>query len=149
MCVCVCVCVCVCSFSIPSPCIYSREPRVRSCQSSANHHWEPMRRCHVYGLRRWGPWAGRRPGWSAGLPVAPTIPNLLWWVVLGCLVWSTLVLACLEWIWCGSWATLGPIESDIFCDFMSGQSVLATCILAQKHNLHFLRGKVWFRDFIG
>ena len=39
--------------------------------------------------------------------------------------------------------------SDIFCDFMSGQSVLATCILAQKHNLHFLEGEVWFRDFIG
>jgi len=27
--------------------------------------------------------------------------------------------------------------------------VLATCILAQKHNLHFLEGEVWFRDFIG
>ena len=40
-------------------------------------------------------------------------------------------------------------RSDIFRDFMSGQSVLATCILAQKHNLHFLKGEVWFRDFIG
>ena len=39
-------------------------------------------------------------------------------------------------------------RSDIFCDLMSGQSVLATCILAQKHNLHVLEGKVWFRDFI-
>ena len=39
--------------------------------------------------------------------------------------------------------------SDIFCDFMSGQSVLATCILAQKYNLHFLEAEVWFRDFIG
>ena len=39
--------------------------------------------------------------------------------------------------------------SDIFCDFMSGQNVLAICILAQKHNLHFLEGKVWFKDFIG
>ena len=38
-------------------------------------------------------------------------------------------------------------RSDIFCDLMSGQSVLATCILAQKHNLHFLEGKVWFRDY--
>jgi hypothetical protein len=28
--------------------------------------------------------------------------------------------------------------SDNFCDFMSGQSVLATCILAQKLILHFL-----------
>ena len=41
-------------------------------------------------------------------------------------------------------------NSDMFCDFLLGQSVLATCILAQKHNLHFLEGeKVWFRDFIG
>ena len=39
--------------------------------------------------------------------------------------------------------------SDIFCDFLLGQSVLATCILAQKHNLHILKGKVLFRDFIG
>ena len=28
--------------------------------------------------------------------------------------------------------------SNNFCDFMSGQSVLATCILAQKYNMHFL-----------
>ena len=38
--------------------------------------------------------------------------------------------------------------SDIFCVFLLGQSVLATCILAQKHNLHILEGKVLFRDFI-
>ena len=38
--------------------------------------------------------------------------------------------------------------SDIFCNFMSGQSVLATYILAQKHNLHILEGKVLFREFI-
>ena len=38
--------------------------------------------------------------------------------------------------------------SDIFCVFLLGQSVLATYILAQKHNLHILEGKVWFRDFI-
>ena len=40
-------------------------------------------------------------------------------------------------------------RSDIFCDFMSCQNVLATCILAPKYNLHFLKGKVWSRDFIG
>ena len=39
--------------------------------------------------------------------------------------------------------------SDNFYDFMSGQSVLPTSILAQKHILHFLEGEVWFRDFIG
>ena len=38
--------------------------------------------------------------------------------------------------------------SDILCIFLLGQSVLATCILAQKHNLHILEGIVWFRDFI-
>ena len=38
--------------------------------------------------------------------------------------------------------------SDIFCVFLLGQSVLATCILAQKHNLHILEGKVLFMDFI-
>ena len=41
------------------------------------------------------------------------------------------------------------LRSDIFCDFISGQSVLATCILAQKHILYVLEGEVSFRDFIG
>ena len=40
-------------------------------------------------------------------------------------------------------------RSDIFYDFMSGQSVLATCILAQKHILHFLEDEVSFRDLFG
>ena len=39
-------------------------------------------------------------------------------------------------------------RSDNFYDFMSGQSVLATCILAQKHILYFLEGEVWFRDLL-
>ena len=38
--------------------------------------------------------------------------------------------------------------SYIFYVFLLGQSVLATCILAQKHNLHILEGKVWIRDFV-
>ena len=38
--------------------------------------------------------------------------------------------------------------SDIFYDFLLGQSVLVTCILAQKHNLHILKGKVWFRTLL-
>ena len=74
-----------------------------------------------------------RPGWSAGLPVAPTAPIFFQQAVLGLLVWSMLVLACLD---------LSKLGFDNFCDFMSGQSVLVTCILAQKHNLHFLEGKV-------
>ena len=40
------------------------------------------------------------------------------------------------------------LRSDIFCDFISGQSVLATCIF-QKHVLHILEGKVWFRNLFG
>ena len=38
------------------------------------------------------------------------------------------------------------LRSDIFCDILSGQSVLVTCILAQKHILHICKGEVWFRD---
>ena len=37
---------------------------------------------------------------------------------------------------------------DISCVFLLGQSMLVTCILAEKHNLHILKDKVWFRDFI-
>ena len=32
--------------------------------------------------------------------------------------------------------------SDIFCGFVISQSVLVACILASKHNLHILKGKV-------
>ena len=37
---------------------------------------------------------------------------------------------------------------DIFCDFMSSQSVLATCILAQKHILHILEVKCGLRIYL-
>ena len=95
-------------------------------------------------LRRWGP--------RAGLPVAPTAPassSGLSWASLSGPCWSWSVLACLSWV-------LEPLLvhmslnlcSDNFYDFMLGQSVLATCILAQKHNLHFLKGKVWFRNLL-
>ena len=40
-------------------------------------------------------------------------------------------------------------SSDILCDFMSGESVLVTFILAQKHILHILEGEVWFRRLFG
>ena len=53
-----------------------------------------------------------RPGWSAGLPGAPTVPNFLWWAVLACLVLILRVLAYLEWSKLGSWATLGLFEPD-------------------------------------
>ena len=41
------------------------------------------------------------------------------------------------------------LHSDIFYDFLSGQSMLATYILAQKHILHFSKGEVWFRGLFG
>ena len=79
----------------------------------------------------------------------PASSSRLSWASLSGPLWSWPILACLNLVlasllvhlslnWC----------SDNFCDFMSGQRLLVTCILAQKHNLHFLKGKVWFRDFI-
>ena len=94
-----------------------------------------------------------RPGRSVGLPVGPTAPSSS-----GRLSWASSCLnagACLVLTAFGLVLGLHLVHlslnrrSDIFCDFMLGQSVLATCILAQKHNLHFLEGEVWFRDFNG
>ena len=74
---------------------------------------------------------------SGGLVWGSSYPNAEVWLVLN---WFGLVLG------------LHLVElslnlrSDIFFDFLSGQSVLATCILAQKHVLHISKGKVWFRN---
>ena len=94
-----------------------------------------------------------RPGRSVGLPEAPTAPtssNGLSWASYCLNAGACLVLT-------GFGLVLGlhlvhlslNRRSDIFYDFMSGKSVLATCKLARKHNLHFIKGEVWFRDFIG
>ena len=53
-----------------------------------------------------------RPGWSADGPGAPAVPSFVQQAVLGLLVWSTLGLAYLDFIWVGSWATLGPFEPE-------------------------------------
>ena len=74
---------CVCVLILYPSCIYSREPWVRSCQSSTNQHCEPIPSCHVATLRWWGPWAGRPtclwreppPILSAGLVWASSGPN--------------------------------------------------------------------------
>ena len=58
-------------------------------------------------LRRWGP-----QGRSAGLPVAPTAPIFFEHAVLGLLVWSTLVFACLCLSELGSCITFGPSEPE-------------------------------------
>ena len=139
---------CVFSFSTP-PCIYSREPRVRSCQSSAIRRCKPMRCRHIAEV---GP-TGRSAD-QAGRPACqwrqppPTSSGGLFWAALSGPCWSWPVLSGF-----GVVLRLHLVQlslnrrSDIFCDFMSGQSVLASCILAQKHNLHFLEGEVWFWDF--
>ena len=54
-----------------------------------------------------------RPGWSAGLPVVPITPSFVQQAVLGLLVLTQLVLACLEWSELGSWATLGLFEPKL------------------------------------
>ena len=53
------------------------------------------------------------PGRSVGLPGPPTAPIFFGQAVLGLLVWSMLVLACLEWFELGSWATLSPFEPEL------------------------------------
>ena len=105
-------------------------------------------------FKRWGPWAGPptrvvgRPAGGAHRPQLHSV-GLVWaWPCLNTEV---------EFVLSGFASVLGlhlvhlslNRYSDIFCVFLLGQSVLATCILAQKHNLHILEGKVWFRDFIG
>src|SRR6185312_11830846 len=105
-------------------------------------------------LKRWGPRArsADQVGRSAcpGRQPPPSSSNGLSWASSCLNAGVYLVLTCF-----GVVLGLHLVQlslnrcSDNFCDFMSGQSVLVTCILAQKHNLHFLEGEVWFRDFIG
>ena len=105
-------------------------------------------------FRRWGPWASSadQVGRSTcpGRQLPPSSSNGLSWASSCLNAGACIVLT-------GFGVVLGlhlvqmslNRRSDIFCDFMSGQSVLATCILAQNRNLHFLEGEVWFRNFIG
>ena len=142
-------CVCVCPILTHSPHIYSKEPWVRSCQSSVNWPCELMIRCHVEGLRRWGPWAGR-PTSMVGRPASGSHhPNCRGWAVLGLPLSEHRCMDYPKWICFSSWATLSRIEPEFalwyFCDFLSSQSVLAACMLAKKHILHFSKGEVWFR----
>ena len=127
-------CVCVCPILHP-PCIYSREPWVRSQPSLVNRHWEPMRRRHMAGLRWWGPRArsADQVGRSAclGHQPPPTSSGGLSWASLSDLCWGWPVLTCLNWV-LASLLVLLSLNwcSDNFCDFMSDQSVLVTYILA-------------------
>ena len=54
-----------------------------------------------------------RPGRSVGLPEAPSASSFVQQAVLGLLILTPLVLACLEWSELGSWATLGPFKPEL------------------------------------
>ena len=53
-----------------------------------------------------------RPSRSVGLPGPPTAPIFFQRAVLGLLLSECWGLPCLDGFWCGSWATLGPIELE-------------------------------------
>ena len=90
-----------------------------------------------------------RSTYQVGQPT-PASSSRLSWAFLSDPRWSWPVLACLNWVLASFLLHLSLNRcSDNFCDFMSGQSVLVTCILALKHNLHILKGKVWFSDLFG
>ena len=134
----------MCVLILYPPFIYSREPRVRTTATDFSNQWrgDTWRSC---GGGAHGP---GRPTWQVGQPT-PASSSRLSWASLSGPRWSWPVLACLNWVL----ALLVHLSlnrcSDNFCASMSGQSVLVTCILALKCNLHFLKGEVWFRNFIG
>ena len=81
-----------------------------------------------------------RPAQGAKPP--PTSSGGLSWAALSGSCWSWPVLSGLNLILGLHLVHLSLNRcSDIFCDFMSGQSVLASCILGQKHILHILEVK--------
>ena len=71
-----------------------------------------------------------RSTWPMGQPT-PASSSRLSWAFLSGPRWSWPVLACLNWVLASLLVHLSLNRcSDNFCDFMSGQSVLVTCILA-------------------
>ena len=63
-------------------------------------------------LRRWAHGPGRPTYRSVDLPGGPTDPSFVQQAVLGLLVWSTVVLACLGLSELGSCITFGPSEPE-------------------------------------
>ena len=95
----------------------------------------------VAELRRWGPWVVGRP--AHGRQPPPDSAGGLSWDALSDPRWSWRVLSGLNLVLGIHLVHLRLNRcSDNFCDFIAGQSVLATCILAQKHSLHILDSKV-------
>ena len=126
------VCVCVCVSYSPPPCIYIREPRV---EASTTNVGGPMGKRHMPWLRRWGPRtrSADQVGRSAYPDHQPTPTSTcgLSWASLSGPRWGWPVLICLNWVPASLLVHLSLNRcSDNFCDFMSGQNVLVTCILA-------------------
>ena len=135
-------------FLTPSPCIYRREPP-RECSSSLqNRLWEPVRKHHMEKLRRWGPWA-RSADQEVGRPAhGSNRPQLLG---VG-LVWaSSCPKVVARPVLTGFALVLGLHlihlslirRSDIFYDFLSGQSVLAHAKIGSKSPAHILKHHLW------
>ena len=138
-------CVCVCSNLYPHL-LYLWEGATAS--TSWNRHKEPMGRLHVAGWRWWGP-LGCRPTRVVGRPPGgtnrpqPSSAGLVWA--------SSCLNTGVEPVLGGFASVLGLhlvhlsliLHSDIFCDFLSGQSVLATCKISSKSPAHIFKHHLW------
>ena len=115
-------------------------------RSLHNRRRGPMGRHHVPWLRQWGPRArsADQVGRSAcrGHQPPPTSSGRLSWASLSGPRWGWPILTSFGLVLGLHLVHLSLNRySDIFCDFLLGQSVLATYILAQKHILHILEVK--------
>ena len=88
-----------------------------------------------------------RPGGRPACPRLQPPPTAGGWACLGFLLSKSCGTACLNWICFGPWAPFDHLSlilcSDIFCDFLSGQSVLATCKISSKPPAHILKHHMW------
>ena len=139
---------CVVPFLTPSPCIYRREPPPKCSSSLQNRLWEPVRKRHMAKLRWWGPWA-RSADQEVGRPAhGSNRPQLLRvglvWVSSCPKVVARPVLTRFALVLGLHVIHLSLIlRSDIFCNFLSGQSVLAPCEIGSKSPAHILKHHLW------
>ena len=124
-------CVCVCSTLYPPFVFIAGSHGVRLLQPTSATSGEATRgEVEVVGPMGQ---VGRPVGWSTcqvGQPT-PASSSRLSWASLSGPRWSWPVLACLNWVLASLLVHLSLNRcADNFCDFMSGQSVLVTCILA-------------------
>ena len=134
----VCVCVCV-SYSLPPPLVFiagSHEVKLAEPPLASNEEVTPG------WLRRWGPRArsADQVGRSAcpGRQPSPSSSNGLSWASSCLNAGACLVLTVFGFVLGLHLVHLSlNHHSDIFCDFMSDQSVLAICILVHKPHFTF------------